>query len=187
MNELTASLRIRTDRLELVAAEPHVALGEAACSADWQVPLAVPPPVPWPPPLTNMESISWFARAIVREPSALGWYAWYVVRTDTARVLAGNCGFKGPPDRAGSVEIGYSLLPQHQRRGLGTELVAALTGWAFSHRAVQRVMAETLPELVGSVRLLEKTGFQLVGRGSVPHMISYELRRSVFEGRRPDS
>jgi RimJ/RimL family protein N-acetyltransferase len=185
-------LVIRTPRLDLVAAEPHVALAEAAGARDWHCELSVPAPALWPPPLNDTHSVTWFARSIAADPAALGWFGWYVLRSGDERLLIGNCGFKGRPDPAGSVEIGYSLLPEHQRLGLGTELTAALVGWAFGHAAVARVIAETLPDLVGSVRVLEKNGFQRLGRGSTADTILFELRRSVFEGRRgalsgPDS
>jgi RimJ/RimL family protein N-acetyltransferase len=96
----------------------------------------------------------------------------------------GNCGFTGRPDTHGSVEIGYSLLAPHHGQGLGTELVSALVAWAFEAPRLERVLAETYPDLVASVRVLEKNGFQLTGRGSRPGLILFELRRRVFEGRR---
>jgi RimJ/RimL family protein N-acetyltransferase len=175
--------RIRTARLELIAAEPHVAIAEAAGASDWFRELSVPAPATWPPPLSDADSLKWFADRIAADPSAVGWFAWYVVHAQDARVLIGNCGFKGRPDPAGSVEIGYSLLPSHQRQGLGTELTGALIGWAFEHGAVARITAETLPELTTSIRVLEKHGFQLTGRGSAAGLIRFELRRAVFERR----
>lgn len=177
------ALVIRTPRLELIASEPRVAQDEAADGARWHTALDVPRPGTWPPPLNDRASVTWFARRITANPAALGWYAWYVVGVRGGRTLIGNCGFKGPPDSIGSVEIGYSLLPEHQHCGFGTELASALVTWAFGHRSVARIMAETLPELVASVRVLEKHGFQLVGRGSTPESILFELRRSVFETR----
>lgn len=177
---------IRTPRLELVAAEPDVALAEAAGTPDWWRALGVPCPSSWPPPLNDMDSLAWFARGIADDPSALGWYTWYVVHLrEGERLLIGSCGFKGRPDARGSVEIGYGLLPEHQRQGFGTELTEALVSWAFGHEAVARVLAETLPELVGSVRVLERNGFQLMGRGSARDTILFELRRAVFEQRVP--
>ncbi|HXE80847.1 MAG TPA: GNAT family N-acetyltransferase [Vicinamibacterales bacterium] len=179
-----ARLILRTPRLQLIAAEPDVALAEAAGSPDWWRALSVPAPASWPPPLNDADSIAWFARSIADDPSALGWFTWYVVRTSGAgRTLIGSCGFKGRPDARGSVEIGYGLLPEHQRQGYGTELTGALVKWAFGHSSVERVLAETMPELIGSVRVLEKNGFQLVGRGSTRDTILFELRRSVFEQR----
>jgi RimJ/RimL family protein N-acetyltransferase len=182
------SLIIRTPHLELVAAEPDVALAEAAAAPDWWRALAVARPASWPPPLNDLESLTWFARAIADDPAALGWFTWYVVRPDDqGRLLVGSCGFKGRPDTRGSVEIGYGLLPEYQRQGFGTELTWALVSWAFRHDAVVRILAETLPELVGSVRVLEKNGFELVGRGSARDTILFELRRTVFERRGADA
>ena len=177
-------LIIRTAHLELVAAEPDVALAEAAGAPDWWRGLSVPRPASWPPPLNDSESLAWFARCIADDPGSLGWFTWYVVRRQPAeRLLIGSCGFKGRPDSGGSVEVGYGLLPGYQRQGFGTELTGALVSWAFGHEMVTRVLAETLPELVGSVRVLEKNGFELVGRGSARDTILFELRRSVFERR----
>ena len=100
------------------------------------------------------------------------------------RALIGHAGFKGRPDPRGTVELGYSLLPPFHGAGFGTELVRALTGWAFGHPPVARVMADTYPEWVASVRVLEKNGFALCGRADVPGAVRYELRRSIFKGRR---
>jgi ribosomal-protein-alanine N-acetyltransferase len=181
-------LVLRTARLELVAAEADVALAEAAGRPDWWRALSVPAPVSWPPPLNDAESLAWFAHAIADDPAALGWFGWYVVlQVDRERTLIGSCGFKGRPDHRGTVEIGYGLLPPYQRQGYGTELAAALVTWAFQRRDVVRIMAETLPELVGSVRVLEKNGFTLVGRGSTEQFILFELRRGVFERRLSNS
>ena len=175
---------LRTPRLEIVAAEPHVALAEAAGTPDWYRELSVPAPHAWPPPLNDAESLTWYAGRIATDPAAIGWFGWYVLRAVGDRVLIGNCGFKGRPDPSGTVEIGYSLLPQYHRRGFGTELTAALLTWAFGHPHVARVMAETLPDFAASVRVLEKNGFQQAGRGSAPDAIVFELRRAVFERRR---
>jgi [ribosomal protein S5]-alanine N-acetyltransferase len=178
------SITIRMPRLDLVAALPEVARAESLGLPDWFAPLGVAPPPVWPPPLNDHDSMGWFARSIARDPEGLGWFGWYALLRGAAGAppaLAGNCGFKGRPDTRGSVEIGYSLLVPHQRRGLGTELVAGLVEWAFSHRAVERVLAETYPDFVASARVLEKNGFRPVGRGSSSDLIRFELRRAVFE------
>jgi len=176
-------VRILTARLELVAAEAPIAQAEAEGLQGWCAPLGVEPPGSWPPPLDERETLAWFADAIAQDPAALGWFAWFVVRRGP-RALIGHAGFKGRPDACGTVEIGYSLLPSFHGQGYGTELVRGLTGWAFGHASVQRVMADTYPEFVASVRVLEKNRFRLTGRADLPGAIRYELRRSMFESRR---
>ena len=70
-------------------------------------------------------------------------------------------GLKGPPDAEGLVEIGYSVLETHQRRGYATEAVRALIAWA-KERGAKRIAAETLPELLPSQRVMDKLGMRPV-------------------------
>ena len=92
--------------------------------------------------------------------------------------LVGLCGFKGRPDAAGSVEIGYSILGCYQRCGYATEAVGRLVGWAFSHHNVNEVCAETLPHLRQSIGVLEKNGFRRAGAGSEAGVIRYAITRN---------
>ena len=89
----------------------------------------------------------------------------------------GAGGYKGPPATDGSVEIGYSILPEYQQRGFATEAVEALVTRAFENPDVTRVTAETLPDLSPSIGVLEKTGFELLGEGSEPGVIRYGRER----------
>lgn len=76
----------------------------------------------------------------------------------------GQLGCKGLPDGNGVVEIGYSLSPASRGRGYATESVGALTAWLLSQPAVSQVTAECLETNRASVRVLEGTGFKLVGK-----------------------
>jgi uncharacterized damage-inducible protein DinB len=99
--------------------------------------------------------------------------------------VAGIVGFKGRPNAEGTVEIGYSVLAEYQRQGIASEAAAGLVEQAFRAGDVRRVIAETLPALTGSIRVLERNGFRLIGEGSEPGVIRFELTRSDFEaGRR---
>ena len=46
--------------------------------------------------------------------------------------------------------------------------------------AVQRVIAETLPELTPSIGVLGKCGFRFIGDGAEPGVIRFELTRADF-------
>ena len=72
----------------------------------------------------------------------------------------GDCGFKGPPDKEGVVEIAYSVHPDHQGNGYATEAAARLTQYAMADSAVRLVIAHTLREANASTRVLTKCGFE---------------------------
>ena len=110
---------------------------------------------------------------------AFGMY-WIVLRESAAsRTLVGAAGFKGMPSENGTVEIGYGVVAEYQRRGYATETVRAFLAHAFGSPRVQRVIAETYPHLAPSIGVLEKCGFTFIGDGSEPDVIRYELRRNT--------
>ena len=77
-------------------------------------------------------------------------------------VIIGDCGSVGGIDERAAIEIGYGLAAEHRRRGLGNELVAALSDWFLVQAQVDEVVArEVLAENVASRRALENAGFDL--------------------------
>jgi len=75
------------------------------------------------------------------------------------RTLIGAAGFLGPPAADGTVEVGYSVLPEYEGRGVATEIVQALIEHAFASGRVRRITAHTTEANSGSVRVLVKAGF----------------------------
>ncbi|UHG89434.1 GNAT family N-acetyltransferase [Spirosoma oryzicola] len=84
------------------------------------------------------------------------WLYLFIHRADQA--LIGVGGYKGKPDEAGMVEIGYEIYPHYRGQGLATETAQGLIDWAFDQPAVTIVQAHTLAEMSPSVRVLEKCG-----------------------------
>ena len=78
-------------------------------------------------------------------------------------VVVGNCGFNGPPDGAGVVEIAYGVKPAFQRNGYATEAAGAILAFALSNPRVVLVCAYTLPDAKASCRVLTRCGFRNVG------------------------
>lgn len=74
----------------------------------------------------------------------------------------GTAGFYGPPDAAGTVTIGYGMVEPEWGRGYGTAAVAALITICRERGRVKAIEADTEPANLGSRRVLEKNGFQLV-------------------------
>lgn len=100
-----------------------------------------------------------YIHALRRHPRLLGWGVWLVQLKETGAWI-GDAGFKGNPDGAGEVDIGYGFLQEHRGRGYATEAADALVTWAFQHGA-WRVTAETLRDNAASIRVLHKVGFRL--------------------------
>jgi RimJ/RimL family protein N-acetyltransferase len=175
-------LRIRTERLEVIAATEALARAEIHDRAEFARLLGAHIPA-WPPPLNDDASMRWGWSYLKENPDANGFAMWYVllaVENGGEREVIGNGGFKGKPSPDGTVEIGYSLFEAHQGRGYGTEVVRALVRWVFRDTRVTRIIAETLPELKPSRRVLEKNGFAFCGEGSEPGVIRYELTRAAW-------
>lgn len=170
------NLRIETPRLELIAADLSLVRADLHHREELAHRLAARLE-DWPPPLYEVSSMQWTINRLTEDPARVGWMGWYWVRRWPHRVAIGLGGFKGLPE-AGAVEIGYSVVPKFQRQGLATEAVTALVDWAFTHAGVTRVLAETLPELIPSQRVLAKNGFAYVGEGTEPGVLRYEHRPS---------
>jgi len=176
-------LQLTTPRLELVAGAVALAKAEINDLPALARLLNVPLPTHWPPPLNDENSQKFFLDSLQKAaPSDAGWYLWYCLSREP-RALLGSAGFKGIPTN-GLVEIGYSMLEEHQRNGYCTEAVRALIDWAFQHPDVSMVIAHTLPGLLPSIRVMEKCGLIFAGDGPLEdgvRTIRYELSRKSFE------
>ena len=157
-------MELHSRRLRLVAATLDLAKAELEDRARFAVLLGAGVPSDWPPE-TLRDVIPQFAKWLEDHADWTGWLGWYAVRLDTpAPVLCGSVGFRGPPDASGMVEIGYSVLSDHQRQGLATDMVETLVQWAFAQSGVQSIEAETTDENLASIRVLECNHFQRVTR-----------------------
>lgn len=139
--------------------------------------LGVSPPVDWPPEHNDPETRAWMRELLTTHPDEPGYGTWYIIADQR---LVGVCGFKGPPDIWGEVEIGYSVLEAEQRKGFGAEAARMLIAWAFRDLRVQIVMAETLPALTASQAILRRRGFRPVEGYTDPKLgavLRFEVRR----------
>jgi RimJ/RimL family protein N-acetyltransferase len=170
-------MRLTTDRLDLVACTPEIAQadleGDRARLSEL---LGARVPEGWPPDLWTEAALRHQLVWMAQEPDATGWGTWYVVRRKDP-LLVGAVGLKGRP-RDGTVEIGYTLVPEAQGRGYATEASRALVGFALADPEVRRVVAQTQPHHAPSIRVMERLGFPYAGPGTEDGTISYELRRS---------
>ena len=127
------------------------------------------------------EVISYSREFLKNNPDAANWWMYFFIHA-VDRKLVGNGGFKGKPDDAGTVEIGYAVAPAYRGKGLATEAARGLIDFAFSHPQIQTVQAHTLAEENESVRVLRKVGMQFVKELNDPEdgdIWQLQLKRKV--------
>jgi RimJ/RimL family protein N-acetyltransferase len=178
--QLQALRQIQSRRLSLIASTRELIGKDIEGPENLAEALGCAIPQDWPPELYNRSAMR-FALMQLDDPAEQGWSFWYLTTRDEPGELVGICGFKGRPDAAGSVEIGYSIIDDFRRQGLATEAVTALVGWAFSRHNVSEVSAETFPYLRQSIRVLEKNGFHLTGPGSEAGVVRYVVSRESLK------
>ena len=179
-------LHLRSERLLLVAATAELAQADLAGPGRLGKLLQAHVPPSWPPPLNDEHSQRWTLEQLRAHPDDAGWFAWYFLHREHGEVRAvGVGGFRGAPSPDGTVEVGYSIVPESHRLGFAPEAVRALVDWAFGHAAVKRVIAHTLPALLPSVRVLEKCGFVLEGPGEEEGTIRFALARAQHVAAHP--
>jgi len=130
-------------------------------SGDWLAEhLGVTAALTWPPEHNDAHTRDWMRSFLAAHPDEPGYGFWYIVAGGR---LVGMCGYKGPPDGMGTVEIGYSVIEAEQRKGYGSAATAGLVERAFRDSRVMSVAGETLPALEASQKVMIRNGFRLVG------------------------
>ncbi len=115
-------------------------------------------------------SPDWLARVrSARGPDP--WSCLFQIRLrdgDEAGTQVGSCGYKGPPDDDGMVEIAYGIDEPFRGQGFATEAAAALVEFALGRAEVRTVRANTKGGNLASERTLVKCGFTLRGEFQDP-------------------
>ena len=172
---------IRTERLELVPGSVELLDAALAGPDTLARVLRARVPASWPPEYVDAAALQFTRDHLAAHPVEAPWWMYFIVlrHTPDERLLIGTSGYKGPPSEDGAVEVGYSVVAEHQRRGYASEAVEGLVRYAFAQPAVGRVIAETLPDLLPSIAVLRKSGFERAGEGSEPGVIRFERTRAA--------
>jgi len=82
------------------------------------------------------------------------------IRLRDPAALVGDVGIRSPSGMAHQAEIGVTVAPEHQRRGVATEAVSGVLGYLFGRLGKHRVFASVDPRNRPSVALLERVGMR---------------------------
>jgi RimJ/RimL family protein N-acetyltransferase len=135
----TQRLELQLESTESVLAriEGMSPADRAEVSPEWLAQLRASPPGPWTHGFAAVERMS--------------------------GAVVGGCGFKGPPDVDGMVEIAYGLDAAFRGRGYAREAARALIDYALGPGGARCVRAHTRRDNAASARVLEACGFTYVG------------------------
>lgn len=125
--------------------------------------------------LQDPEVVRWNpAPAVVDAETARAWCArgadwgegthatWHAVDRATGRLVA-NCSIFAIDRDHATAKIGYRVAAWQRRRGVGSAVVAIVTGWAFTELGLVRLQLEHAVANVASCRVASNAGFVLEG------------------------
>ena len=150
-------IRISGKQMELVEATPellhHALAGNKALSRH----LGAEVPLHW----TEFapRSLEYTLTQLGKGPEQTGWWTYFPIWLPD-QILVGSCGFKGPPDATGIVEIGYETAVTYRGRGMASRMARLLTQDAWSDERVRTIQAHTLAKENPSTAILRRLGFQ---------------------------
>jgi [ribosomal protein S5]-alanine N-acetyltransferase len=169
-------IKEKTGRLILIAGNRHSIAAELHDRRALAEMLGAEVPADWPPEALK-DALTVFRELYEEHSDWEGWLHWYAVLIDVeSSVLCGSVVFRGPPGETGMVEIGYSVLPAYQGKGLATEMVDGLIRHLTGLYVVPVIEAETDHGNAASQRVLEKNKFIRVGAGTEANTVRYRYQ-----------
>jgi RimJ/RimL family protein N-acetyltransferase len=116
---------------------------------------------------TDAEAGAFLAKMNARELFQPGICSQIGIAEPGKPALVGDIGLTLAADRK-SAEIGYSIKPEAQGRGIGTAAVREIINLVFEWTDAERVLGIVDPLNVRSIRLLERVGMRMIeSRGGI--------------------
>ena len=109
---------------------------------------------------------------------------------DVDGVLVGRAGLFDVDPLARLAEVGLSILPEHQGKGYGRDVLRVLLGYGFRSRNLNRIHLQTLASNEAALRAYRAAGFVEEGRlrehawveGAYEDMIVMAVLRAEWTG-----
>jgi RimJ/RimL family protein N-acetyltransferase len=94
------------------------------------------------------------------EPGDLGRWFQYAMELKESGEMIGDCGLCVKVVVPKTAEIGFSVAPEHQRKGLATEAVRAVVDHAVRDLGIERIIAVAMRDNDRSAALLSRLGLR---------------------------
>jgi RimJ/RimL family protein N-acetyltransferase len=142
------------------------------------------------PPLADVAAAAALMQEIRTAFSKRALFQWAITLPETRR-LVGTCTLFNLDRRHRRAEVGFALRRDAWGRGLATDALTTVIGFAFDRLDLQRLEADADPRNARSLRTLERQGFRREGHlrerwhhlGEVQDAIFLGLLRREWAGR----
>lgn len=168
---------IVTPRLRLIAITPEMVNSEQSNDGRFGELIQCAIPTNWPPIDWEPHVFDFILTQFEKHPEQIGWHRYVGFRyPDGSSGLIGALGAFSKDAAPAECEIGYTILPPFEGRGLATEATQALIDSLRDDPNLTSIIAHTFPSLTGSIRVMEKCGLTFEGDGEETGTIRYRLR-----------
>ncbi len=133
------------------------------------------------PPLPDRQAAANLVAAIIKDVASGAMMKWGVALSDSDVVIGSTTLFHIDVDQ-GRAEVGYALGREHWGQGYMNEALQALLGHAFNVLDFRRLEADVDPRNEGSIRTLERLGFQREGFLRERWHVAGEIQDAYFYG-----
>jgi RimJ/RimL family protein N-acetyltransferase len=133
------------------------------------------------PPIENREAAAEMQREIAASNEANTMLKWGLALRESNSVIGTTTLFNLNLDN-GRAEIGYAMNRAHWGKGYMNEALKALVSHAFEVMNLRRLEADVDPRNAGSIRTLERLGFQREGFLRERWHVNGEIQDALFYG-----
>jgi len=166
---------LRTERLRLVAMTPEMVTADLEDDPALGTLLRATLPEAWPPEDFEPHVIEMIHRQAIESPQERGFHRYVVWERTEGAVLVGCIGAFPKPGCV--VELGYSTLPEFQRRGFATEAVRCLVDYLLRQDGVAIIRAQAFTHAEESFKVMQRAGLRPAGQGDDPGTLQYVRER----------
>ncbi len=92
-----------------------------------------------------------------------GEWVQYAIAWNDSDEIVGDCAIRHKSPDTRIAEIGMSISPTHQKKGIAKEAMKGIVDWLFNEKEIHRIEEITDAENLAAVQLLESLGFRQEG------------------------
>lgn len=121
------------------------------------------------------EALEFWISHTQKHPDNFEWFTNWEIILKAEHVAIGGIGFSGLPNEEGKSMTGYGLDMRYFGRGIATEALHAMIGWAFQNKNLKTIIADTPVKHIASQRVLIKNAFVETSRDE--ELLHWSLNR----------